>query len=307
MSSSKAKGTGVLTPEAYGTFVARNGGAVEPVDLSGCPGLSGYLVGYGNYQLEIPQLDHHLLEMNLEGKHNGTSASEGMVTSSSYASTPGSVSFYPAGRRCLRELVGQGQYLQLLVSVDWMEQAKFEMLRGDPDQADLFGFNTLFDSSLEKLMASLAEGRRPITNPLEADMVVLDLSREIVRNFTNGHLFEDEKTPRLSSAQLIRSMDLIESCISLNTGLDSIAKALGLPLEYFLAAFEEATDLNASDFLRTRQIDRAVEWLSIVKIDDAEERAFLAQACGFEDFKTLDAAFKRQHACSIAEFISSRL
>ncbi|QUJ75252.1 helix-turn-helix transcriptional regulator [Sulfitobacter albidus] len=292
----------VLNPETIGAFLTEHGAEVRSLDFSGCVGLSGQIVKQGNVRLNAPPLDHHFLEVTLSGFHRGTAHADGMVGPTTVSARPGMVSFRPADRAMGVDVVGQGENLQLLISRDVMDQAKAELLKGDPDRADLWGFNTLDCKDIRHMMMGLAKGHPATQSTQSCAEAALNLARGIVRNFSTGPLIEDADTPRLTRAQLIQSMELIETCISLNTGIDRIAERLGLSLSYFAKAFTAATDLTPGAFLRERQVERAIEWIEVVDITDEDDQGFVVHACGYRDFGAMNAAFIRLRGVDVITF-----
>ncbi|MEM9794971.1 MAG: AraC family transcriptional regulator [Pseudomonadota bacterium] len=275
-------------------FIEGHGGVTEALPLPQDAAIRAHWAFQDDAVFDSPAMDSHFLEFSVEGAARGTARIDGMLTSPNVDALPGLVSFVPAGRDGRIDIHGTGLFLQVTLDAEMMESTARDLLRRGGEGSDLLGFNTLMVPEVTPLFRTLQVD--PPRDRLAADALAQKFCTALVSNFSTGALASPPAEPTLSTAQMMRAVDLIEACLGLDLSLGRLAEALELPTWYFVAAFESATGIAPSDYLQERRVDRAREWLAEEAERPEEERLDLdviARFCGLGDRAGMDAAFRR--------------
>ena len=284
-------------------FIERQGGAVVAVPVAAGGPLTAQVAVQDGARFHAPALDAHFVEIALRGSARGSVHAEGALTGPDFDAQPGRISFLPAGRESTLDVRGASTFLQVTIDRGLMDATMAELLRGGGADAELLGFNTLIVPELEALLWGF-DPDRPL-DPLAADTLARRLCAVLVSNFSTGRLAAIPTAPGLSTAQLVRVIELTEA--RPEAGPDRLAASVDLPPGYFAAAFEAETGVTPAAFVEERRVDRVRAWLDEEGDVLGGDLAPVARVCGFADASAMEAAFLARTGVTVAAYRAARV
>jgi len=292
----------VLEPGSFSDFMKSVGSNIDCTFIGSR--VSGLEISQGDVETDVPGLESHFVELALESNHQGEIHTDCLISSPEIKIFEGAVSYLPNASPGRIDVRGQGKFFQALVPDALMNETKHSLLAGDPDKAEFYAFNTFYNPALERAMRKLRDALYACswTSPADLDALTQEICTEIVSNFTTGRVRTNSLAkPTLSKAEVLRAIGVMNAAVSNYwMGTTDIAKEMQLPHTYFCEAFEDATELSPAQYLHERRLDRAIEWIDLMKGSlDVDE---LATKCGFMSADALNGAVQAKIGVDIKEY-----
>ena len=248
---------------------------------------------YVSYQSEAPfhadlrALDHHLVVLHLTGPVR----LDGKIDDNprSKVVPPGSIGFWPAGRRFSITLQDRLETVHLYLSLLVMRKAAENLGYGSDGALIHRPLFAIKDELLEQLVmeAWRVAAKRSDQSISYADQLAMSIATRLI------WLAGADQTPQcekgLTSSQLERIRDHIEQNLDRHIRLQDLSDLIGHSASHFSRQFKHATCKSPHQFVVLQRVERAKRLLRHTTTSIAE----IALDCGFAHQEHLTHVFRR--------------
>ncbi|MEM8822903.1 MAG: AraC family transcriptional regulator [Pseudomonadota bacterium] len=238
-------------------------------------------------------LDFHLVEQCLQGRARSGEFMRTERGDHVFADhVPGALSYFQNGVAQDFQIEGEYVVQQIYIDKSVFRATAASLAKGDPDAVGLIGFQGVFDPNLKALAdALLEEARNPSAgDDLYVDELAQQIAVLILRRQRDLALRQTQRRRTLSSDELTRVSDHLESDLADTGGLDTLATLLDMDAFAFSRAFKETTGLAPHQYLIERRIARVKDML----LADESGLADIAYATGFSSQSHMTATFTQR-------------
>ncbi|ESW80081.1 AraC family transcriptional regulator [Mesorhizobium sp. LSJC265A00] len=240
---------------------------------------------------------NHVFLMNLKGT---ASRGEDIVDGRRIAFLPrraGSIIFMPAGSDWNGWDEGEATASYLLVSIEkgFADEVFAGMARHRPAVLPpSIGFR---DGTAELALQRIAlELKQP--DPISATMVECQATQLLGQMLRLNGVHQEPAKGGLSSFDLKRAVDMIETLSDGRPTLADLAKEIGVSRFHFWRAFKQSTGMTPHAFIAQRRLEQSADMLRSTNLSATE----IAMECGFGSSSHFATAFKRAFGAGPTEF-----
>ncbi|MER8751634.1 AraC family transcriptional regulator [Mesorhizobium sp. M1050] len=240
---------------------------------------------------------NHVFLMNLKGT---ACRGEDIVDGRRIAFLPrraGSTIFMPAGSDWSGWDEGDATASYLLVSIEkgFADDVFAGMARHRPAVLPpSIGFR---DGTVELALQRIAlELKQP--DPISATMVECQATQLLGQMFRLNGFHQEPAKGGLSSFDLKRAVDMIETLSDGRPTLADLAKEIGVSRFHFWRAFKQSTGMTPHAFIAQRRLEQSADMLRSTNLSATE----IAMECGFGSSSHFTTAFKRAFGAGPTEF-----
>ncbi len=253
-------------------------------------GWSSLFVSYQSeapFHADLRALDYHLVVLHLTGPVR----LDGKIDDnpSSKVVSPGSIGFWPAGRRFSITLRDRLETVHLYVSPLVMRKAAENLgyADGKLSPRPLFAIK---DELLEQLVmeAWRLAAKRSDRSISYADHLAMSIATRLLW-LNAGAIQTLEYEKGLTSSQLERIRDHIEQNLDRHIRLQDLSELIGHSASHFSRQFKNATSKSPHQFIVVQRVERAKRLLRHTTASIAE----IALDCGFAHQEHLTHVFRR--------------
>jgi len=167
----------------------------------------------------------------------------------------------------------------------YVTQQALNELAQDRDTRPIAGLHKRDSSGHDPVLFGLAQtlgtalAQPGSTTALFADCIALAFFAHISHVYGDAPSSDRKKRGGLAPWQFRRATEFIDTYLSEDPTLGSLAKECGVSISHFARAFKQTTGMTPHRWLTWRRLERAKELLLVESIELAQ----IAQACGFSD------------------------
>lgn len=239
--------------------------------------------------LSLPEWDHHLICVNLEGITELTRVSGNMVHTASFG--PGCMFIAPAGKSS-RIDGATGSSLRMRISTSTLDDAARQLDISTPSSGALREVAWARDRQLERYAALL---RDEIMGPSHAAqaIIVQSLTTAITAHLLRGHgpdgIIVTGRPDSIGPRTISRIAEFIEAHLCESIRLDQLAELAGISRFHFSRCFKASTGMTPMAFLERARIERAQALIRTNELSLSQ----IAMAVGYSDQSHFIRRFKR--------------
>ena len=237
-----------------------------------------------------PRLDHHNVCLHLGGAKRVHRSGEGRVRVVEIEQ--GAVTVVPAGASFRWNTEGPVDFAFLFVEPTRLSRVIVQEFDRDPDAMALHDCVGLRDPFMCNLLTAMTQ---EITNPGAFSSTWIEsLYHAVLVRLVCANSSLPDRAIRarytLAPFRLRRVMNRIETDLSGDLDLESMAAAAGLSRYHFSRAFRQATGFGPCAFVLRRRIEEAKRLLETTTMSIAD----VAERCGFGDAAHFSTTFRKQ-------------
>jgi len=237
-------------------------------------------------------LDFHLFEVCLDGRVTSKFRGEAEQGEQfDFVSSPGALHYVRPGSLSHYQTEGAYTVQQIYIDDRIFRQTAETIAPSDPDTLLTLGFEGIYDPALKNIaQLILREARKPsLGGELYADTLAMQIALQLFRRRLNGQ----GKQPfqgKLSNKELAHVISYMDAHLEEPGGLEVFAELVNMDTYGFARAFKEATGNSPHQFLISRRLYRADQYLRTSKMPLSE----IAYACGFSSQSHMTTTFSNQ-------------
>ena len=248
----------------------------------------------------LPAIDHHCVAYCVNQANEITRRFEGDGRTQSAVLRPRMLGTIPAGVASHWKVNGSADVLLVYLHRSVIARVAAEMLEMDADRVELRPVLAEVDALLEQLALSVLASMR--SQSPHGALYVESIAQMIAVQLLHEHAAHRQRpppvSPQISRPGMRRVVELIESALDEDLGLDALAAEAGMSPFYFARSFRQHFGEAPHQYLLRRRIERGKTLLRQTDTSLVE----IALATGFSSQSHFTTTFKRLVGVTPGEF-----